>query len=201
MTFLRLLLFLILTAHVSAQQTETDSAFLAFQEKINSEFKDPAESPLPKKERQKFEGLEFFPFDPDFRVSAEFFRTPNEIPFGMPTTSGKIKMYVKHGELYFNLKGKDFKLNVYQSLSLSQTEEYRDHLFLPFTDPTNGETTYSGGRYLDMRIPSEKYVELDFNKAYNPYCAYSGGYSCPIPPAENHLNIPVTAGVKMYEQY
>ena len=200
MTFLRLFLFVIFAAQAGAQQVKPDAAFIAFQEKINSEFKDPAESPLPEEEREKFIALEFFPFDPDFRITAEFLRTPNEIAFAMPTTSGKTKMYVKYGELYFNLKGRDFKLNVYQSLSLSQTEKYKDYLFLPFTDPSNGETTYAGGRYLDMTIPSGKYVELDFNKAYNPYCAYSGGYSCPIPPAENHLNIPITAGVKKYRK-
>ncbi|WP_324721823.1 DUF1684 domain-containing protein [Salinimicrobium sp. HB62] len=200
MTFLRSLIFLVFAVQAVAQHVEPDSAFIAFQEKINSEFKDPAESPLPKEEREQFAGLEFFSFDPAFKVTAEFLRTPNEVPFAMPTTSEKMKMYVKYGELYFNLKGKEFKLNVYQSLSLSQTEEYKDYLFLPFTDLTNGEATYSGGRYLDMTIPTEKYIELDFNKAYNPYCAYSGGYSCPIPPKENHLEIAVNAGVKTYKK-
>lgn len=200
MTFLRLILFLLFITHAGAQQVKPDSAFLAFQEKINSDFKDPAESPLPEEERQKFAALEFFPFAPDFRVTAEFLRTPNEVPFAMATTSGKSKMYVKYGELYFSLKFKEYKLNVYQSLTLSQTEEYKDYLFLPFTDPTNGETTYSGGRYLDMTIPSGKYVELDFNKAYNPYCAYSGGYSCPIPPKENHIEVAVNAGVKKFRK-
>ena len=75
---------------------------------------------------------------------------------------------------------------------------YKDYLFLPFTDPTNGVTTYGGGRYLDLMIPATKVVQLDFNKAYNPYCAYSGNYSCPIPPEENHLEIEIKAGVKKY---
>lgn len=200
MTFLRLFLILIFTVQVGAQQVKKDSSFMAFQEKINAEFKDPEESPLPEEEREKFVALDFFPFDPDFRVTAEFLRTPNEVPFAMPTTSEKKKMYVKYGELYFFLKGEEFKLNVYQSLELIKNEEYKDYLFLPFTDLTNGETTYAGGRYLDMKIPSRKTVQLDFNKAYNPYCAYSGGYSCPIPPRENHLEVSVTAGVKNYEK-
>ena len=200
MTFLRLLLFLLLFLPANAQEAKKDTAFLAFQEKINSEFKDPEESPLPKEEREKFVALEFFPFDPEFRVTAEFLRTPNEVPFAMPTTSEKKKMYVKYGELYFLLKGREYKLNVYQSLVLSKMEEYRDYLFLPFTDLTNGESSYAGGRYLDLKIPTEKFVQLDFNKAYNPYCAYSGGYSCPIPPRENHLEVPVTAGVMKYEK-
>lgn len=201
MRILNLLLFLLLYNFLNAQQVEQDSAFLAFQEKINAEFKDPEESPLPEDERLSFVALEFFPFDPDFRVTAEFLRTPNEAPFAIPTTSQKMKMYVKYGELYFELKGKEVKLNVYQSLALSQTEAYKDYLFLPFTDPTNGNTSYSGGRYMDLSIPGGKLVELDFNKAYNPYCAYSGGYSCPIPPKENHLSFPVTAGVRKYDRH
>lgn len=199
MRFLALFLFLFFLFPSFAQQAP-DSAFTAFKNKINSEFKDPGHSPLSKEEREKFLSLEFFPFDPDFRVKAEFLRTPNEVPFAMPTTSGKKKLYVKFGELFFTVKKKEYKLNVYQSLTLSQNKEYKDYLFLPFTDLTNGESSYGGGRYIDMRIPSGKIVELDFNEAYNPYCAYSGGYSCPIPPKENHLDIPVTAGVKKYEK-
>ncbi len=200
MRFSILILILFLGGRVNAQQVKTDADFLDFQEKINKDFKDETESPLSKKERKSFIALDFFPFDPDYRVTAEFLRTPNEVPFAMPTTSEKTKMYVKYGEIYFTLKKQEFKLNVYQSLVLSKTEEYKDYLFLPFTDTTNGATTYSGGRYLDMTIPAKNNIELDFNMAYNPYCAYSGGYSCPIPPPENHLSIAVNAGVKNYEK-
>lgn len=199
MTFLRVFIFLI-SGFVVGQEVQQDPAFIGFREKINAEFKNPEASPLPEKERESFEGLDFFPFDPEFRITAEFLRTPNEVAFAMPTTSGKTKMYVKYGEIYFSLKDREFKLNVYQSLLLSQTEEYKDYLFLPFTDLTNGSFTYSGGRYIDMSIPSGKFVELDFNRAYNPYCAYSGGYSCPIPPKENHLELAVTAGVRKYDK-
>ncbi|MFV9484298.1 DUF1684 domain-containing protein, partial [Christiangramia sp. ASW11-125] len=73
-----------------------------------------------------------------------------------------------------------------------------DYLFLPFTDETNGISTYDGGRYLDFSIPEEKRVTIDFNRAYNPYCAYSGRYSCPIPPKENHLETAIPAGVKKF---
>ena len=196
MRFLILLFFLFSAVEVDAQE---DPAFVAFQEKINSEFMDPEESPLSEIERENFVSLDFFPFDPAFRVTAEFLRTPNEVPFAMPTSSGEEKMYVKYGELYFPLKGEDFKLNIYQSLKLLEKEEYRNYLFLPFTDLTNGDSTYSGGRYIDLKIPEGKSLILDFNMAYNPYCAYSGNYSCPVPPSENNLNIRVTAGVKKYE--
>ena len=96
---------------------------------------------------------------------------------------------------FFKLKGKKFKLNVYQSQDLSRKPEYADYLFLPFTDNTNGLTTYGGGRYIDLKLPLEKTVTLDFNKAYNPYCAYSKNYSCPIPPASNDLDISIPVGV------
>lgn len=200
MRFLTLLFFACLNIGASAQQKVNDTAVAAFQKHLNAEFKDPEKSPLPEKELKSFRSLDFFPAAPQFRVKAEFVRTPNEVPFEMPTTTDRKPVYVKYGEVYFELQGKEYKLNVYQSQDLSRKEEYKDYLFLPFTDLTNGETSYSGGRYLDMKIPDSKLVLLDFNKAYNPYCAYSGEYSCPIVPQENHLELAVTAGVKAYEK-
>ena len=198
MRFLTLLLLACMGA--AAQQKVEDTAVVAFQKHLNAEFKDPEKSPLHEKERKNFKSLDFFPAAPQFRVEAEFVRTPNEVPFEMPTTTDRKPVYVKYGEVYFKLQGKEYKLNVYQSRDLSRKTEYKDYLFLPFTDLTNGETSYSGGRYLDMKIPVSKMVVLDFNKAYNPYCAYSGEYSCPIVPQENNLEIAVTAGVKAYEK-
>jgi uncharacterized protein (DUF1684 family) len=79
-------------------------------------------------------------------------------------------------------------------------EEYRDYLFLPFADLTNGEETYGGGRYLDLTIPTGNTILLDFNKAYNPYCAYNPKYSCPLVPKQNRLDIPIIAGVKAFKK-
>lgn len=93
----------------------------------------------------------------------------------------------------FTLNGKALELNVYQSRKNYQTDK---RLFLLFTDLTSGNESYGGGRYIDLRIPDDDEVILDFNKSYNPYCAYNYNYSCPIPPAENHLDISVKAGVK-----
>ena len=90
-------------------------------------------------------------------------------------------------------------MNIYQNLELISKPEYVDYLFVPFTDLTNGKGSYSGGRYIDTRIPPGKKIVLDFNKAYNPYCAYNGKYSCPIPPEENHLEVEIRAGVKDFE--
>lgn len=184
----------------NAQKSEKFLAAERFQKKINREFKDPDQSPLPEKDRKTFKGLEFFKIDTSYSVVAEFVRTPFETPFAMPTTTDRKPIYVKYGELYFNLKGKEYKLNVYQNQH-PKKEEYRDYLFLPFTDLTNGDGSYEGGRYIDMTIPISNKVVIDFNQAYNPYCAYSGDYSCPIPPKENDLDLAVKAGVKAYSKH
>ena len=168
----------------------------AHQKELNEEFLDPQESPLSKKERKKFKGHNFFPIDEAFRVEAKFTRTRNAVPFKMKTSTDRLPTYNKYGEAVFLLKGKEYKLNIYQSHRLQQMEEYKDYLFLPFTDLTNGEETYGGGRYIDLTIPKGDVLIIDFNKAYSPLCAYSYKYSCPIPPAENDLKLRIEAGVK-----
>lgn len=182
-----------------AQKSDLVASAKKFQKELNEEYANPEESPLEKKDLKEFEGLDFYEVDPNFIVKAEFVRTPAEAPFTMPTSTERRPVYVKYGELYFSLQGKDFKLNLYQNQELTQDPEYFDYLFLPFTDMTNGESTYGGGRYIDFRIPDSREVILDFNKAYNPYCAYSGKYSCPIPPEENDLEIEIFAGVKAFK--
>lgn len=182
----------------NSQNGDKNISAADFQQKLNRDFKDPEESPLPPGERKKFKSLDFFEIDTAYQVVAEFERTPFESPFEMPTTTDRKPVYVKYGILYFTLKGQELKLNVYQNLD--PKKGYEDYLFLPFTDLTNGEASYSGGRYVDMRIPNSSKVVLDFNKAYNPYCAYSGKYSCPIVPVENHLDLEIRAGVKAYRK-
>ncbi|WBL21448.1 DUF1684 domain-containing protein [Zunongwangia sp. HRR-M8] len=171
-----------------------------FQEQLNEEYLNPKESPLSEEERLAFKGHKFYDIDASFIVEAAFVRTALESPFRMQTSSDRRPMYVKYADLYFTLKGKELKLAVYQSQTLKEDPKYFDYLFLPFTDDTNGKGSYAGGRYIDLKIPKEgtKKIILDFNKAYNPYCAYSGGYSCPVPPAENHLDLKISAGVKAY---
>ena len=118
----------------------------------------------------------------------------------MPTYSGKTSPYVSYGVLSFTLNGQPQQLTVFRSLRLASNPKYRDYLFLPFKDATSGETTYGGGRYLDFRLGDihDCQLLLDFNKAYNPYCAYSDGYSCPIPPAGNRLTVAINAGEMNY---
>jgi uncharacterized protein len=86
-------------------------------------------------------------------------------------------------------------LSLYQNHELRTTETHKNHLFLPFKDLTNGTESYGDGRYLDLSIPEGEPLVIDFSKAYNPYCAYSSHYSCPIPPKENRLRIPIRAGL------
>ncbi len=144
--------------------------------------------------------LQFFPIDPAYYVKCKFEPISNGEWFPMPTTSAGNQIDRKYGKLSFTIGGRSLSLFVYQSKSLLQTRDYEDYLFVPFTDKTNGSETYGGGRYLDCRIGEihDGYLVLDFNKAYNPYCAYRPGYSCPIPPKENDLPVAIRAGEKTY---
>jgi uncharacterized protein (DUF1684 family) len=167
----------------------------------DKEFRDKKESPLKDEDFSGFKNLNYFSVDKKFRVAADFVRTSDEKYFQMPTSAGKTKKYIKFGVLKFKLSGKDYSLNVYQAdaETLLKFPEYKDLLFVPFKDATNGKQTYGGGRYIDIKIPAGERVILDFNLAYNPSCAYgSDRFSCPIPPKENFLQVKVNAGEKSY---
>ncbi|GGG45434.1 DUF1684 domain-containing protein [Hymenobacter glacieicola] len=176
---------------------EHSQQVFAFQQKLNAEYRNPAESPLPAEAQKSFTGLPFYPVNYAACVEARFEADSLGAPFQMVTSTARRPQYRKYGVLHFAFEGKPQQLVVYQSLDLQRNPEYRDYLFVPFTDRTNGHGSYGGGRYLDLRrgqIRQGKIV-LDFNQAYNPYCAYGGQYSCPVPPAENRLQIAVQAGV------
>ena len=147
--------------------------------------------------------LHFYPANASFKVRAAVELKPNSPWFKMDA-SGPIKqLYRVYGVARFTINGTEVQLNIYQNQSLMQTDKYAAHLFVPFIDATSGKETYEGGRYIDITISDIKTgsVELDFNKAYNPYCAYvSGIYSCPIPPKENRLTIAIEAGEKKYSK-
>lgn len=170
-----------------------------FQRNLNSEFKDASKSPLKKKDRKDFRGLEFFKVDSAYVVQATLKTTPDEQSFKMKTTTDRLPEYVKYGEITFNLENETFTLNVFRNLELMKEEGFEDYLFLPFLDDTNGDETYGGGRYLDLRIPEGDVMIVDFNKAYNPYCAYNEKYSCPIVPRDNYVGVNIKAGVKAFE--
>lgn len=194
--------FLFLTiCNICAAQSDFETSISKWQHELNVEFADPEESPLEKKDLKKFKKLDFFPIDEKYNVVATFMRTPNEAPFNMPTSTDRLPIYVKYGVATFTLDGKEMQLSVYQNQALSLKEEYKDYLFIPFTDQTNGLASYGGGRYLDVTIPESDTLMINFNKAYNPYCAYSGRYSCPIPPRENDLDVEIKAGVLAWKEH
>lgn len=179
-------------------QEEKVFTSLEYQQNLNIEFADSLKSPLTEEDRNHFKTLDFFPIDEKYTVEAIFIRTKREKTFQMKTSTKRTPLYKKFGELHFTLEGKELKLNVYQNMELSKRKGFEDYLFLPFSDLTNGEESYIGGRYLDMKIPNTPKVIIDFNKAYNPYCAYNYKYSCPIVPLENDLDIAINAGVKKF---
>lgn len=151
-----------------------------------------------KQEDKKY--FRFFPVSSYYNLSARFEKITDTIGFTMKTSANTFKHYFRYGKLLFTVAGKEFQLFVYQSKDLMKTERYKDYLFVPFTDLTTGDQSYGSGRYLEFYkqdIQNDR-LQLDFNKAYNPYCAYSAGYKCPIPPNENALPIPIRAGEKNF---
>lgn len=193
----KLILVLITLAPLTIFAQDFKSEIEKHREEYKAEFLKNSSSPL---KIEDFEYLRFYEPNEKFKVVCEFVATKQGKPFEIPTSSGQTTTYTKFGELRFEIDGKAYKLAVYQSLSLRRMPQYRDYLFIPFKDLTNGKESYGGGRYLDLRmkeIEGDK-IYLDFNKAYNPYCAFSAGYSCPIPPKENHLKVAIEAGEKNF---
>lgn len=169
-----------------------------FQAELNVQFSDSLTSPLLTEDLQHFTSLEFYPISEKYIVEATFKKARRQQPFKMKTSTDRMPMYKKYGTLYFELEGKKMQLHLYQNLELSKKPGFENYLFLPFSDTTNGKETYIGGRYLDFEIPKSKKLMINFNKAYNPYCAYNYEYSCPIVPLENDLEVKIEAGVKKF---
>jgi len=138
----------------------------------------------------------FFAIDSNYRVNAVFEKITDTIGFTMKTSGNRLQQYFKYGKVSFTINGTRLHLFVYQSKDLMKSKDYADYLFVPFTDLTTGDKTYGSGRYIDLTIPEiiDNKVTIDFNKDYNPYCAYSAGYHCPIPPKENRLPVAINAG-------
>jgi len=170
-----------------------------YRAELNGQYKDSLHSPLKKEARLKFEAFPFYTIDTNFYVIAKFEKVKRGKTFKMKTSTSRKPKYKVYGKVTFTIKDTVYSLFVYQNIGLLKNPAYQDYLFLPFNDYTNGGETYGGGRYLDVRIPDSNFMVLDFNKAYNPYCAYTYGYSCPVPPKENSLNTKIEAGIK-YEE-
>lgn len=190
-----MLLCLILFA-VQAQQDDSLADIKKFQDELNAEYKDAKKSPLEPKDRKKFKRHEFFDIDLKYRVVAKLNRNVNPDVFQMKTSTDRLARYKKYAIASFQIDGKEYALTLYQSLDLMNSAEYKDYLFLPFLDKTSGDESYGAGRYIDLRLTDADEIVIDFNKAYNPYCAYSFRYSCPRVPGENNLDVAIRAGIR-----
>ncbi len=195
------LLFVFVFSIGCAQEKQLLNEETEWQKEMNADFKDATKSPMKDKDRKSFTGLDFYTFDSTYLVKAKLTRTPGAKPFKMKTTTERRPDYVQYGEITFTLKGKEYALSIYQNLGLLEKEGYEDYLFLPFLDNTNGNGSYPGGRYTEARIPEGDIIVIDFNTAYNPYCAYNDKYSCPIVPRKNYLGTEVEAGVKNFNKH
>jgi len=200
MKHLVFLLFCITTLSCAQQKQELPGE-TPFQKELNAEFKDASQSPLKNKDLKTFSRLDFFKYDSTYVVTAQLKRTPDTPFFSMQTTTSRVSQERIYGVVSFELHGKTFALNVYQGQDLMTRDGFKDYLFLPFLDDTNSNTTYGGGRYIDLRIPDGDTIEVDFNKAYNPYCAYNEKYSCPIVPLSNYMEASIEAGVKVFKKH
>jgi|SRR5690554_1531144 len=190
-----LIIFISYSNLTFSQQIKEET--LHFQNELNTFYLNPKTTPLSNEELKDFKGLSFYPYNENMIVNATLERLKDQTAFQMPTTGSKQPMYKRYGILYFEISGKKMQLEVYQNLELMNKPGFEKHLFLPFLDNTNGVETYGGGRYLDIEIPEGNKIVLNFNKAYNPYCTYTLGYSCPITPEVNFLETSIKAGVRL----
>ena len=194
------LLFLIISSNYLFSQSMKDNYISKIDSTRNRIKLDMIESSKPPISISDTAFLQYFPADIEWKLEAKITLTPNEIPFELPTSSGKTKLFKKYAVAKMAVKGQEFELSIYQNQAFLNNPELMDHLFIPFLDASNGESTYEGGRYIDITLSdiSLNKAIIDFNLCYNPYCAYSSGYNCPIPPAENRLKIPINAGEKKW---
>ncbi len=174
---------------------------LDYRRKKNLNFAQADHSPLTDKQLQNFKGLKYFEPDLEYRVKASFSIDTSGKPFQMKTTTDRLPTYRKYARLEFLLHEQKYKLYAYQKMDFIDHPGYHDYLFLPLRDMSSGEESYGGGRYLDLHTGEQDSIIIDFNYLYNPYCSYNDRYSCPIPPAENYLEIKILAGEKPYSDH
>ena len=203
--FTLLYAFMMFSCHTHKRMVDSQETYFQnikeFQQDLNAEFKDPKESPLDSIDFKNFKTLAFFPIEPSYRIKARLVKNKNPEVFEMATSTQRKPKYTKYGDAYFKIHDTVCHLEIYQNQALLKDPKYKAYLFAPFGDRTNGYSTYAGGRYLDLRLPKQQnYIILDFNKAYNPYCAYSHRYSCPLIPYTNILPVHIKAGVKKFQK-
>ena len=147
------------------------------------------DSPLTDEQRAGFDGLRYFDPEPALRYEVSLERAPAAPPEEVQTSDGSVQLLARAGTVRFAVAGRDVALIAY---------EQGHELFIPFRDATSGDQTYGAGRYVEAHPLDGDRFELDFNTAYNPYCAYNENWSCPLPPRENWLDVPIPAGEKTF---
>jgi len=162
---------------------------------INSAFANE-EYPLSDEQRADFEGLDYYPPRAEYCIPANFKKVTASEVIAMPTYNEKSIPFREYGVFEFQVGDVDYLLTAYQRMDLQ--EEKRQWVLVPFKDNTNGRGTYGGGRYLQIQLPIDAQTEIDFNRAANPWCAYGAKYTCPVPPVQNWLDMPIEAGEKMF---
>jgi len=199
------ILFLAILANFTSCKFESTDAYVQQikRERFSKDsmFKVSDQSPFDIKGRRELVELEYYEPDSTYRVTAtlNLFEHPDSFKMQV-TNNSRDQDYFKLGYISFPLKGHNCKLNVFQSARMMADPQYKNDLFCPFTDKSNGNGTHEGGRFLEVTlVPGSNKVIADFNNCYNPYCAYNSGYTCPIPPSGNHLDLKVEAGEKEYK--
>ena len=158
-------------------------------------FMTSSSSPMTEDDKKVFTGLNYFPIDENYRVTAKLILSESKRPIFVPSTTGEQLKYVPFAYAEFELNGTEQRLLLYQDWEESNPNK----LSLMYTDETSAFTTYGGGRYVDVMYRNTNSVIIDFNTAYNPYCHFNDEFSCPIPPRENMMEIPINAGEKLYK--
>jgi uncharacterized protein (DUF1684 family) len=162
----------------------------------DNNFRSGSDSPVPKNRRDQLLPLAYFPVEPDYKTGATLTPIDDMTVIQVATSTGTVRKMRRVGTLEFILKGQPLKLTAFVEVGAPNV----DHLFVPFNDLTSGTESYPGGRYLDLDRNSTGIYEVDFNRAYFPYCYYSPTYECPYPPPENRLKVPIRAGERFKTQ-
>ena len=188
-----LLLVVGLSGCSSGPGAPDDSSYLKDVEEARAEknrfFTEDRESPVPAAKRGAVIPLRYFPIDPTYVVPAGLKLADDRPVFEMPTSTGTLRKYELVGAIEFSLQGQPMSLGAFVEEGARIST-----LFVPFADLTTGKETYSAGRYLDIHPTATGYYTIDFNSAYNPYCAYNSSYECPFPPSSNRLKVAIRAG-------
>lgn len=195
-----IILIAVVTIYYSFSGDENSEAYVTSIQTLRKEkdhtMRTASDSPFAKDSLHTFSGLHYFPIDASYRIQATLTPIENKKAISLPTSDEKQKSYLEYAYAEFEMQGERNKLLI---LEIMDTGPYRGTLFLAFADKTSAVETYGAGRYLDIKkVPGSTSITLDFNEAYNPYCAYNDNYSCPFPPKENILNIRIEAGEKTY---